>query len=103
VSSKPSPAEPPASKFPAPADAIVFYSALGVRVRARQARWAPVRCFLPGHDDRHASSGVNLETGQFRCHGCGAHGGAYHAALALGYTRRDAAELAKRFGLWVEG
>jgi len=34
--------------------------------------WAPAQCLF--HDDAHASASVNLNTGAFRCHGCGEHG-----------------------------
>lgn len=34
--------------------------------------WAA--CCCPLHEDRHASASVNLQTGGFRCHGCGARG-----------------------------
>jgi hypothetical protein len=64
-----------------------------------------VRCFAnPSaheHDDKNASCSVNLDTGQWRCFGCGAKGGAFDAALALGRSRSDAAELAKRHDLFV--
>ena len=33
--------------------------------------WA--ECLCPFHADRNASASVNLLTGGFRCHGCGAH------------------------------
>lgn len=34
--------------------------------------WAA--CLCPFHKDQNASASVNLRTGGFRCHGCGAHG-----------------------------
>ncbi|MEO0593363.1 MAG: CHC2 zinc finger domain-containing protein [Myxococcota bacterium] len=37
------------------------------------AEWQSVRC--PFHDDGQPSLRLNLETGGFFCHGCGAKGG----------------------------
>ena len=85
-----------------PADVHGFYARLGVELpRSRRRSWADVRCFLDGHDDRHPSAGVNLESGGWRCHACNRSGGAYHAALERGLSRRDAAELAQAYGLWL--
>ncbi|MGH2886384.1 MAG: toprim domain-containing protein, partial [Solirubrobacteraceae bacterium] len=60
-------------------------------------------CFAdPGahaHDDRDPSCSVNLQSGAFNCHGCGAHGGAYDAALALGLAPRQAMDLLIANGL----
>jgi hypothetical protein len=36
---------------------------------------------------------VNLASGAWNCHGCGAHGGAYDAAIARGHSPRSAMEL----------
>lgn len=62
-----------------------------------------VRCFAnpQGHraDDRNASCSVSVITGAWYCHGCGARGGAYGAALAMGLDERRAAELCERRGL----
>lgn len=94
--------KPPASAIPTPADVPGFYRELGLELRTGSRVWAPVRCFLADHDDRHASSGINLETGGWRCHGCGGHGGPFHAAVVLGRSRRDAARLVKQHGLWID-
>jgi hypothetical protein len=40
-----------------------------------------------------------LHSGAFNCHGCGAHGGAYDAALALGRSPREAIDLMIAHGL----
>ena len=78
-------------------DARGFYAALGVQLPAWAQTEAPVRCFADpdahAHDDQHPSCSVNLESGAFNCHGCGAHGGAYDAALALGRSPREAIDL----------
>src|SRR3954467_11606050 len=77
-----------------------FYDALGVALPDRPGPWVEVQCFSPAHDhDRNPSCGVNLEHGGFRCHACDAKGSAYDAAILLGRTPRDAAELCKRHGL----
>lgn len=34
--------------------------------------WAA--CCCPFHQDKHASASVNLQSGAFRCHACGARG-----------------------------
>ncbi len=74
-----------------------FYFALGVAFPAWSNREAPVRCFArpEAHHqgDRSPSCSVNLASGAWNCHGCGAHGGAYDAALAAGHSPRAAMEL----------
>ncbi len=74
-----------------------FYAALGVELSAWSSREAPVRCFAHpdahNHADRSPSCSVNLASGAWNCHGCGAHGGAYDAALAVGHSPRAAMEL----------
>lgn len=74
-----------------------FYSALGVELPAWSTREAPVRCFARpdahNHGDRSPSCSVNLASGAWNCHGCGARGGAYDAALALGRSPRSAMDL----------
>src|SRR5579884_3452940 len=85
------------------ADIRGFYEALGVAVPGWAQREAPVRCFASPdahkHADRTPSTSVNLESGAWCCHGCGAHGGAYDAALAIGHTPRSAIELMIFHGL----
>lgn len=85
------------------ADVRGCYSALGIELPARAQREAAVACFVAPEahvaGDRHASTSVSLVNGSFCCHGCGARGGAYDAALALGYTPRDAIDVMVRFAL----
>jgi hypothetical protein len=80
-----------------------FYLALGVELPGWAHTEAPVRCFADSdahhRQDRDASCSVNLESGAFNCHGCGAHGGAYDAALATGRAPREAIELMIVHGL----
>jgi len=80
-----------------------FYSALGIDLPALSNREAPVRCFAQpdahNHGDRSPSCSVNLASGAWNCHGCGAHGGAYDAALAAGHSPRAAMELLIAHGL----
>jgi hypothetical protein len=74
-----------------------FYAALGVELPAWSSREAPVRCFAQpdahNRGDRSPSCSVNLASGAWNCHGCGAKGGAYDAALAVGHSPRSAMEL----------
>ncbi|MGH2867459.1 MAG: hypothetical protein ACRDNK_07820, partial [Solirubrobacteraceae bacterium] len=74
-----------------------FYAALAVDLPASSNREAPVRCFAQpaahNNADRSPSCSVNLASGAFNCHGCGAHGGAYDAAIATGHTPRSAMQL----------
>jgi hypothetical protein len=85
------------------ADIRHYYAALGVALPTWASENASVRCFADpnahNHGDRHASCSVHLTTGSFNCHGCGAHGGAYDAALELGHTPRSAIELMIRYEL----
>jgi hypothetical protein len=80
-----------------PADARAYYAALGIELAAWPQREAPVRCFAQpdahNRDDRSPSCSVNLASGAWNCHGCGAHGGAYDAAIARGHSPRSAMEL----------
>jgi hypothetical protein len=86
-----------------PVDIRAFYAALGIALPEWSTHDAPVRCFAQpeahNHNDRSASCSVNLATGTWNCHGCGAHGGAYDAALATGHTPRSAMELLIEHGL----
>lgn len=74
-----------------------FYAALGMPLPGWAHTEAPVRCFANpdahAHHDRHPSCSVNVHSGAFNCHGCGAHGGAYDAALAAGRSPREAIDL----------
>jgi len=84
-------------------DACAFYAALGIELPGWAHTEAPVRCFTdPGahkREDRDASCSVNVHSGAFNCHGCGARGGAYDAALARGRSPREAIDLMVAFGL----
>jgi Toprim domain-containing protein len=80
-----------------------FYAALEVPLPGWAHTEAPVRCFTNpdahAHHDQHPSCSVNVDSGAFNCHGCGAHGGAYDAALALGRSPREAIDLMIAHGL----
>jgi Toprim-like len=80
-----------------PPNVRTFYAALGIELPAWAKREAPVRCFAQpdahNRGDRSPSCSVNLASGAWNCHGCGAHGGAYDAALATGRTPRSAMDL----------
>jgi len=80
-----------------PPDICAFYAALGVQLPAWAKREASVRCFAhpDAHNrgDRSASCSISLLSGAWNCHGCGAHGGAYDAAVAAGHTPRSAMDL----------
>lgn len=56
--------------------------------RTLSSGWTPCRC--PFHEDKRASASVNLTTGGFRCHGCGAKGDlvAFHERIT-GHTFRQ--------------
>jgi hypothetical protein len=85
------------------ADVQGFYAALGVPLPAWAHTEAPVRCFAKpdahARHDRDPSCSVNAHSGAFNCHGCGAHGGAYDAALAVGRSPREAIDLMIAHGL----
>jgi hypothetical protein len=85
------------------ADIRGYYRALGVLLPESATIEASVRCFAdPGahaREDRDPSCSVNLETGAWRCWGCGASGGAYDAAIALGHTPASAMDLLIDHGL----
>jgi hypothetical protein len=85
------------------ADVRGLYAALGVPLPAWAHTEAPVRCFTNPdahrHQDRNPSCSVNLYSGAFNCHGCGAHGGAYDAALASGRSPGEAIDLMVAHGL----
>ncbi len=84
-------------------DVRSYFAALGIQLPDWSKREAPVRCFAqPGEHkrgDRSPSCSVNLWSGAWNCHGCGARGGAYDAALAVGCTPRFAMELLITHGL----
>lgn len=77
-----------------------LFAELGVQLPVRVGVNVAVRCFANGaahqRGDRNPSASVHVETGAWFCHGCGASGGAYDAALALGRTPREAMVLLER-------
>ena len=79
-----------------PNPSIYYAQALGVP--GKRSGWRTVRC--PFHDDKHASLSVNVESGRFRCHACGAKGGD-----VLAFHRRrhglDFKAAAKELGAWA--
>lgn len=85
------------------ADIRGFYTALGIHLPYRATVEASVRCFADHDAHRHAdhkpSCSVNLISGLWNCHGCGAAGSPFHAALRVGHSDQSAAELLIRFGL----
>jgi hypothetical protein len=80
-----------------------FYAAIGIELPARATLNAAVRCFAQpdAHQrgDRSRSCSVSLASGAWNCHGCGARGGAYDAAIASGRAPRSAMELLIAHGL----
>lgn len=78
------------SRMPDPTDYLAQHVTLPKRLTA--TGWALVRCCF--HDDRKPSLSVNVETGAFVCHSCGAKGGdvlAFHQVL-FGRSFLDAAQ-----------
>ena len=81
-----------------------FYAELGISLPGNGTSGdVSASCFAnPGEhrrEDRDPSGSVSLDTGAWNCRGCGARGGPYDAALALGRAPREAMELLRRFGL----
>src|SRR5215211_815014 len=85
------------------ADVHGFYADLGIQLPQRNGLEAPVRCFANPtahrNGDRHPSASVNLTSGVFHCHTCGAAGGAYDAALVRGRGTAEAMQLLERHNL----
>ncbi len=85
------------------ADIRGYYAALGIELPAWSKEQASVRCFADPDDHEHAdhnpSCSVSLSTGAWNCHGCGAHGGAYDAALTQNHTPRSAIDLMIAHGI----
>jgi hypothetical protein len=85
------------------ADIRGYYEQLKIRLPERAALEASVRCFADPdahrREDRDPSCSINLVSGAWHCHGCGARGGAYDAALAKGHTPRSAIDLMIARGL----
>jgi 5S rRNA maturation endonuclease (ribonuclease M5) len=84
-------------------DMRAFYQALGIDLPGWAHTEAPVRCFAAPdahkREDRDASCSVNLRSGLFNCHGCGACGGPYDAALVRGRSPREAFDLMVAYAL----
>lgn len=73
----------------------------GLLTNATRGEWAQIKC--PSHkggDERHASMGVSLVDGHFRCHACGASGrdviALHQLATDLGFLEA-VADLGGRF------
>ncbi|HWJ51367.1 MAG TPA: toprim domain-containing protein [Solirubrobacteraceae bacterium] len=85
------------------ADIRGYYQQLGIQVPQQARVEASLRCFADPaahrREDRDASCSVNLLSGAWNCHACGARGGAYDAALAKGHTPRSAIDLMIAHGL----
>ena len=85
------------------ADIRGYYQRLGIQLPERPCFEASVRCFAnPGahrREDRNPSCSVNLVNGAWKCHACGARGGAYDAAWRKGYSPRAAIDLMIAYGL----
>ena len=85
------------------ADIAGYYAILGIKLPVWATHNAPVHCFAEPeshqHEDRDPSASVDLISGAWLCHGCGAHGGAYDVALTQGHTPRSAIDLMITHGL----
>ena len=79
-------------------DPVNFYQAEGLVLIGR-GKWRTAGCVF--HDDKTPSLRINVESGGFICHGCGAHGGDVLAyamqARGLGFV-----EACRELGAWVE-
>lgn len=77
-------------------DAISYFASEGLKLRGR-GTWRTTLCAF--HNDTHPSLSVNVDTGGFRCHACGAHGGD-----VLDFHRQrhglDFREAAEALGAW---
>jgi len=80
-----------------------FYHRLGIQLPETVRTNVSVRCFADPHahrrEDRNPSCSVNTANGAWKCHACGACGGAFDAALAIGHTPRSALDLMIAYGL----
>jgi DNA primase len=85
------------------ADIRGFYASLGIQLPGWANGNAYIRCFADPdahtNADRKPSMSVNLTTGAWKCHGCGAKGGAYEAALIHNHAERAAMDLLIRYGI----
>ena len=77
-------------------DPLTYFDGEGLRLLGRGI-WRTALC--PFHDDSRPSLSVNVQSGGYRCHACGAHGSdvlAFHRArYGLGFR-----EAAQAFGAW---
>jgi Toprim-like len=80
-----------------------FYRQLGIELPDTSRTNVSVRCFAEPdahrREDRDPSCSVNTTNGKWKCHGCGARGGPYDAALAKHHTPRSAIDLMIAYGL----
>jgi len=85
------------------ADIRGYYDELGIRLPDTLRPEISVQCFVDPdahrREDRDPSCSVNTINGAWNCHGCGASGGAYDAALAKGHSPRSAIDLMIDHGL----
>jgi hypothetical protein len=85
------------------ADIRGFYAALGINLPGWARDEVTVRCFADPEahrrGDRDPSCSVNLTHGAWNCHGCGASGGPFDAAISCGRTSRSAIDLMVCHGL----
>lgn len=85
------------------ADIRGYYGALGIHIPRWAQHEACVRCFVnpDAHrrGDQDPSCSINTISGLWNCHGCGAGGHPYEAAIALGHTVRAARYLMVAYGL----
>jgi hypothetical protein len=85
------------------ADIRGFYAALGIPLPGWACGDVSVRCFADpdahARGDRDPSCSVNLTHGAWHCHGCGASGGPYDAAVYQGHGSRSAIDLMIWHGL----
>lgn len=85
------------------ADIRGYYHQLGIKLPDSSYANASVRCFAAPEahrrEDHDPSCSVNTISGAWRCHGCGARGGAYDAAIAKGQDPRTAIDLMIDYGL----
>jgi hypothetical protein len=85
------------------ADIRGFYAALGIFLPPRVEGNACVRCFASPdahrREDRDPSLSIRLLDGVWKCHGCGAKGDGYDAAIAAGHSPRSAMDLMVAYGL----
>jgi Protein of unknown function (DUF3631)/Toprim-like len=89
------------------ADLRGFFAGLGVELPEADSTNVSVRCFADReaheNDDRSPSTSVSVETGAWMCHACGAAGGPYQAARAVGLSEQDAHSLLAKHNLERRG